>query len=81
MGKQVRRARATQARKCAAAAPHLTPPQGLPFKRSGSGSSELSPLALLSPPSLAHSSALALQVRSPRKKQPPACNSPQQPPL
>jgi hypothetical protein len=41
----------------------------------------LSPLALLSPLSLTHSSALALQVRSPRKKQPPARNSPQQPPL
>ena len=76
VGKQVRRARATQTRRRAAAAPLLTPSQDLPSKRSGSGSSGSSPLALLSLLSLAPSSSLAWQVRSPRKKRPPACNKP-----
>ena len=76
MGKQVRRARATQTHRRAAAAPPLNPSQDLPYKRSGSGSFGSSPLALLSLLSLTPSSLLACQVRSPRKKRPPACNKP-----
>ncbi len=67
MGAQVRRARASQARKRTAAARPLTPPQDLPSCRSGSGSFGARPLALLLPPPLARSRLSAPQVRSQRR--------------
>ena len=67
VGAQVRRARASQARKRAAAAQPLTPPQDLPSYQSGSGSSGVLPLALLLPPPFARSRLSAPQVRSQRR--------------
>ena len=73
MGAQVRRARASQARKRAAAAQPLTPPQDLPSYQSGSGSSGALPLALLLPPPIARNLLSAPQVRLLAKPIPQAC--------